>query len=48
MNPYVFITIAFAGIALLVAVLFVVIVVPQMWRESAGVRRKGEPDAAVH
>ena len=39
MNPDVFITIAFVGIAVLVALLFVVLVVPQIRRENRGVRQ---------
>lgn len=40
MSPDVFITIAFAGIALLVPLVFVVFVVPQARREATGVRQR--------
>jgi hypothetical protein len=39
MNADVFITVAFVGIAALVALLSVVLVVPQIRRESRGVRQ---------
>jgi hypothetical protein len=39
MNADVFITVAFVGIAALVALLSVVLVVPQIRRESRGVRK---------
>lgn len=39
MQPDVFITIAFAGIAVLVAVVFLVAVVPRIRREGARVRQ---------
>ncbi len=40
MNPDVFITIAFAGIVLLVTFLSLVVVLPQVRRESAGVQQR--------
>jgi len=40
MNPDVFITIAFVGIALMVPLVFLVFAVPQMRRENAGVQRR--------
>lgn len=45
MNPDVFITIAFAGIALLVPLVFVVFVLPQARREARGV---GQRESARH
>jgi hypothetical protein len=45
-NPDVFITIAFAGIVLLVTLLSLVVVLPQVRRESAGVQqRERTPEA---
>jgi hypothetical protein len=40
MNPDVFITIAFVGIAFMVPLVFLVFVVPQIRRENAGVQRR--------
>jgi hypothetical protein len=40
MNPDVFITIVFVGIALMVPLVFLVFAVPQMRRENAGVQRR--------
>lgn len=40
MNPDVFITIAFAGIAVLVPLVFLVFVVPRIRRENEGVKRR--------
>lgn len=40
MNPDVFITIAFAGIATMVPLAFLVFVVPKVRRENAGVQRR--------
>jgi hypothetical protein len=44
MDPDLFITIAFAAIALLVALLFVVAALPKIRRESAGVRERESSD----
>lgn len=40
MNPDVFITIAFAGIAAMVLLVFVLFVVPQIRRENLGAQRR--------
>ena len=57
MNPDVFITIAFVGIVVLVTLVSLVIVLPQVGRERAAVRRSessrrstgnAKSDAAVH
>lgn len=46
MNPDVFITIAFGGLVLLLALLSLAVVVPQVRREMTGIRqRERAPDA---
>ena len=40
MNPDVFITLAFAGLVLLLALVSIAVVVPRARRESANVRRR--------